>query len=71
MTGQQSNQRTEIVVMGVQYPMPHTIPPEKIWAAMIQKIYQTEKFLPLTDVKITYIIPGRRIYREMVVRGCT
>jgi len=30
MTGQQSNQRTEIVVMGVQYPMPHTIPTEKI-----------------------------------------
>lgn len=67
----ESNQNIEIVDMGVKCEMPVTVPPEEIWAAMIQKVYQPEKFLPVTNVKITDVIPGRHAQREMVLMGHT
>jgi hypothetical protein len=33
---------------------------------MVDKMYNTEKYLPVTNVKTTDKIPGRHIYREML-----
>jgi hypothetical protein len=65
MSEQQQNQNVEIVGMGVYSLTPIKAPNEQVWKAMVDKIYNTEKYLPVTDVKITEIIPGRHVYREM------
>jgi hypothetical protein len=71
MTDQQTNQKPELVGMGIQFQLPVTAPPEKVWAAMVLKIYEPEKFLPVTNVKVTEVIPGRHVQREMVLVGRT
>jgi hypothetical protein len=69
MSEQQQNQNVEIVGMGVQLPTPIKAPREQVWAAMVDKMYNTENYLPVTNVKTTDIIPGRHMYREMVFMG--
>jgi len=69
MSGQQQNQNVEMIDMGVQSSIPIKAPNEQVWAAMLDKMYNTEKYLPVTNVKTTDIIPGRHAYREMHLDG--
>jgi hypothetical protein len=69
MSEQQQDQDVEIVGMGVQFPTPIKVPRKQIWAAMVDKMYNTENYLPVTNVKITDIVPGRHAYREMIFYG--
>jgi hypothetical protein len=64
-----SNQNMEIVGLGVQSPTPIQAPPERVWEAMIDKVYNTAKYLPVTDVKTKDIIPGKHVHREMTLLG--
>jgi len=67
--GNTFSQEGDFVNMGVQYQLPLTIPAENVWAAMIQKIYHPEKFLPVNDVQTIDIVSGRHIYRKMNFLG--
>jgi hypothetical protein len=69
MSEKPEKQNAEIVGMGVKYPTPIKAPRERVWAVMVDKVYNTGKYLPATDVKTTDIIPGRHVYREMKVQG--
>jgi hypothetical protein len=61
----------DIVGLGLRLPTPIRAPRERVWAAMVDKIYHTEKYLPVTDVKATDIKPGYHAYREMRLQGET
>ena len=56
-------------VVGFGYRSPFVIdaPFERVWAAMVDKVYNTSKYLPVVDVKTedhsTYV------YREMTIPG--
>jgi hypothetical protein len=69
MSEQHQNQNVETVGMGVQFPTPIKAPHERVWAVMVDKVYNTEKYLPVTNVKTTDIIPGKHVYREMLLNG--
>jgi hypothetical protein len=65
MSEQKQNEDVEMVDMGVRSSTPINASPERVWEAMVDKIYNTEKYLPVTNVKTTDIIPGQHVYREM------
>jgi hypothetical protein len=69
MSEQQQSEKVEMVGMGVQFPTPIKASREQVWAAMVDKMYNTEKYLPVTNVKTTDIIPGQHAYREMTLHG--
>ena len=69
MTEQKSNASVDTVGMGVQLPTPIKASTERVWAAMVDKMYNTEKYLPVTNVKTTDIVPGRHALREMLLGG--
>ena len=60
-----SEQNSETVGLGLKATNPIKAAPERVWAAMVDKVYNTSKYLPVTDVKTTDIIPGQHVYREM------
>ena len=68
MSDEKQNQNVEIVGLGVQSPTPIQAPPERVWEAMIDKIYNTEKYLPVTNVKTKDIKPGQHVYRKMTFK---
>ena len=66
-----SNPNVETVGLGVQSPVPIQAPVERVWELMVDKVYNTGKYLPVTDVKTNDIIPGQHVYREMSLNGNT
>lgn len=66
---EQQNQVDEIAGMGVRSPTSIKAPVEQVWAAMVDKMYNPEKYLPVTNPEITIIIPEHHIYREMYYKG--
>ena len=69
MTEQKSTSHGETVGLGVQLPTPIKAAPARVWAAMVDKMYNTEKYLPVTNVKTTDVIPGRHAVRDMLLGG--
>jgi hypothetical protein len=69
MSNQEQNPNVEIVGLGVQSPIPIQAPAERVWEVMIDKVYNTGNYLPVTDVKTKDIIPGQHVYREMTLNG--
>ncbi|UJR23305.1 hypothetical protein I4U23_026320 [Adineta vaga] len=69
MAEQQANHDIEIVGMGVQSTTPIKASPDRVWAAMLDKMYHTEKYLPVSNVKITDEIPDKGFHREMTFHG--
>jgi hypothetical protein len=65
----EQHQNDELVGMGVKYPTPIKAPTERVWAIMVDKMYNTTKYLPVTDVKTKDIVPGKEMYREMTFDG--
>ena len=53
-----------VVGMGFRSPYTVTLPYDSIWAAMVDKVYNTGAYLPVTDVKTTNRSPTH-VYREM------
>lgn len=60
-----TEQNSETVGLGVKATNPIKAPVERVWAAMVDKVYNTSKYLPVTDVKTTDIVTGKHVYREM------
>jgi hypothetical protein len=53
-----------IVGMGYRSPYTVSIPYDYIWAAMVDKVYNTSNYLPVKDVKTIDRSPTH-VYREM------
>ena len=68
---EQQHSKDETVGLGTQLPTPIHAPRERVWAAMVDKMYHTEKYLPVTNVKTKDIVTGRHAYREMLLQGKT
>jgi hypothetical protein len=64
-----SDSKLETVGLGVQSPVPIQAPAERVWEIMVDKVYNTGKYLPVTNVKTNDIIPGQHVYREMSLNG--
>lgn len=69
MSEQGQNQNSELVGLGVKSSNAIKAPNERVWAAMVDKVYNTGKYLPVTDVKTTDKVPGKHVYREMRLHG--
>lgn len=69
MSDQAGNKPSEIVGFGVQSTTPIKASPERVWKAMVDKMYNTSKYLPVTDVKITDKDHEKEVYREMTLNG--
>ena len=64
-----SGQDSEIVGLGVKATNPIKASPERVWAAMVDKVYNTGTYLPVKDVKTTDKVPDKHVYREMSLNG--
>ncbi|CAF1449340.1 unnamed protein product [Adineta ricciae] len=53
-----------LVGMGYRSPYTVSLPYDSIWAAMVDKVYNTSDYLPVTDVKTIDRSPTH-VYREM------
>ena len=69
MSEQKQNQTSELIGLGVKSSNPIKAPNERVWAVMVDKVYNTAKYLPVTNVKTTDIVPGKHVYREMSIFG--
>ncbi|CAF0787012.1 unnamed protein product [Adineta ricciae] len=69
MSDQAANQSVGIAGFGVQSTTPIKASPERVWEAMVDKMYNTSKYLPVTDVKVTEKDHAKEIYREMTING--
>ncbi|CAF3403097.1 unnamed protein product, partial [Rotaria sp. Silwood2] len=54
----------KLVGMGFRSPYTVSLPFDSIWAAMVDKVYNTAKYLPVKDVKTIDRSPTH-VYREM------
>ncbi len=65
MSTQQQDSNPEVVGLGVYAASPIKASNERVWEAMVDKIYHTDNYLPVTNVKTTVQVPGKHVYREM------
>ncbi|CAF1327219.1 unnamed protein product [Adineta steineri] len=56
----------ETVGLGVRAPERINAPFERVWAVMVDKVYNTSKYLPVQDVKTEDRSPTH-VYREMAM----
>src|SRR5689334_21887624 len=66
---QQHRDDEDIVGLGVRSTSPIRAPRYRVWAAMVEKMYKPERYLPVTDVHTVERVPGRHLYQEMNLYG--